>query len=541
MTDVFTCRCGKTFDTKKKLAAHQGTCKVNREYNHAVITKVCPICGKEFSGERRSINLTCSPECGRKLNTLNQGLQIRETVECNCLICGKPFSTDRPDIAKLCSRSCFGQYNSWKSFIKKYNLPQDTTYIDFINMNELIPKLCKHCGKPFMIKRIDYETKEYCCHSCKLAQKREDELVEKECPFCGDKYKVSPKNKQKTCGKKVCADKQMQETRKERGYINGFANPDIQKKIIATNIKRHGVPYYCMTDACKDANQRVISKQNIALHEKLLSANIENELEYTLDKFSFDIRSGKYLIEVNPSYTHSCTTASIFDKPKAKTYHQTKTIIANSHGFECIHFFEWEDENKLIEILNPNKDRIYARNCTVRDVIKADADKFLTENHLQGTLRIQPIRFGLYYKDKLVQLITFGKPRYNKNYEYELLRLCTQGGIYVIGGAEKLFKHFVDTHSPKSIISYCDNSKFNGNVYMRLGFNFLRVTQPAIHWYNMQTKQHITEQLLRQQGADRLIGTKFGKGSDNEQILLNNGFVGVADCGQKVYEWKQSS
>ena len=57
--------------------------------------------------------------------------------------------------------------------------------------------------------------------------------------------------------------------------------------------------------------------------------------------------------------------------------------------------------------------------------------------------------------------------------------------------------------------------------------------------YNMSTNQHITDQLLRQQGADRLIGTSFGKGTNNRDILLSNGFSGVADCGQKVYVWNQ--
>lgn len=61
--------------------------------------------------------------------------------------------------------------------------------------------------------------------------------------------------------------------------------------------------------------------------------------------------------------------------------------------------------------------------------------------------------------------MSFGKPRYNKNYECELLRLCTKNGYAVVGGAEKLFSYFVKTHNPKSVISYCDLSKFMGNVY----------------------------------------------------------------------------
>ena len=37
--------------------------------------------------------------------------------------------------------------------------------------------------------------------------------------------------------------------------------------------------------------------------------------------------------------------------------------------------------------------------------------------------------------------------------------------------SEKLFKYFVNTYNPNSIISYCDFSKFRGVVYSNLGFD----------------------------------------------------------------------
>ena len=64
--------------------------------------------------------------------------------------------------------------------------------------------------------------------------------------------------------------------------------------------------------------------------------------------------------------------------------------------------------------------------------------------------------------------MTFGKPRYNKNYEWELVRFCSH--FQVVGGAEKLFTYFRNRYKPKSIISYCDKSKFIGKVYTNLGF-----------------------------------------------------------------------
>ena len=46
------------------------------------------------------------------------------------------------------------------------------------------------------------------------------------------------------------------------------------------------------------------------------------------------------------------------------------------------------------------------------------------------------------------------KPRYNKNYEYELIRYAASK--HVIGGASKLLKYFERNYKPKSIITYAD-------------------------------------------------------------------------------------
>ena len=69
--------------------------------------------------------------------------------------------------------------------------------------------------------------------------------------------------------------------------------------------------------------------------------------------------------------------------------------------------------------------------------------------------------------------MSFGKPRYNTEYEWELLRLCTKHDV-----AEKLFKYFVDNYSSNSIVSYCDLSKFEGQVYSKLGMNLVRESDP---------------------------------------------------------------
>lgn len=198
--------------------------------------------------------------------------------------------------------------------------------------------------------------------------------------------------------------------------------------------------------------------------------------------------------------------------------------------------WDWDDAEKVIDLLNPNKKRIHARNCKFKFITdKGLVNQFLNVNHLQGTCNLQTLCGGLFYNSELIQIMIFGKPRYNCNYDLELLRLCTKIGYIVIGGIEKLFKHTLQNTSQTSVVSYCDYSKFNGNVYSRLGFTLKHLNPPSKHWYNMKTKQHITDNLLRQRGFDQLFKTNYGKGTSNEQLMLDNGFVEVYDCGQITY------
>lgn len=134
--------------------------------------------------------------------------------------------------------------------------------------------------------------------------------------------------------------------------------------------------------------------------------------------------------------------------------------------------------------------------------------------------------------------MTFGKPRYNKNFNWELLRLCSHKDYIIIGGSNKLFGYFLKNNDG-SIISYCDNSKFNGDVYLKLGFSLRDFGKPKKHWYNISKNIHITDNLLLQLGFDKLFKTNYGKGTSNEMLMIEHGFLYVYDCGQSSYEYKR--
>ena len=318
---------------------------------------------------------------------------------------------------------------------------------------------------------------------------------------------------------------------------------DIKNKIRQTNLEKYGVEYYCMTEDCINKNKVYrVSKINKEFYNKLIDNNINCELEYYIGTKGFDIKVNNILIEINPSYTHNSTFEAKFKScsipPKEHDYHLNKSKLAEEHGFQCIHIFDWDDEDKIINLLLP-KTTLYARNCEIKEISIKEANDFLNLYHLQGSLTKQTVCLGLFYNNELIELMTFGKPRYNKNYQYELLRLCTHKDYKVTGGTQKLFKYFIDNFKPESIISYCDISKFTGEVYNKLGFTLKSSSNPARHWYNIKTKQHITDNLLRQRGFDQLFGTSYGKGTSNDLLMLEHNFVEVYDCGQSTYTWSK--
>ncbi len=118
----------------------------------------------------------------------------------------------------------------------------------------------------------------------------------------------------------------------------------------------------------------------------------------------------------------------------------------------------------------------------------------------------------------------------------------TKSENIVLGGSERLYKHFLDKYKPESIISYCDAAKFTGNVYTQLGLSTKSEGCPSRHWYNPQTKLHLTDNGVRFLGFDKLLGKQygsFGKGTSNDDLLREHGFVEIYDAGQNVYVWNK--
>ena len=314
-----------------------------------------------------------------------------------------------------------------------------------------------------------------------------------------------------------------------------------QSKIRQTNLEKYGSECIFNSDYIKKIKHKVYSKPNEDFRKLLDLNNIKYEREFNLGLRSYDFKVNNCLIEINPYITHN-SNFNPFDKEHNyigidKKYHLNKTKLALDNGYKCIHIWDWDDKEKIVNLLK-TRETIYARECEVKEVnYNTEIKNYCNRNHIQGWARCS-IRLGLYYNNELISIMTFGKPRYNKHYEYELIRYCSSKNV--IGGAEKLFKHFLRKYNPQSIISYCDNSKFTGDIYYKLGFKLKFKGIPTCHWYDGNT--HITDALLRQKGFSRLINHCEPKEDNldtdnNEDLMRREGFFQIYDCGQSLFEW----
>lgn len=250
------------------------------------------------------------------------------------------------------------------------------------------------------------------------------------------------------------------------------------------------------------------------------------------------IPSRKLAIEFNGSYWHS----SIFRDTK---YHQNKTLDCARKGIHLIHIFEYEWRDALkqrkikdyISSLLGKNNIIYARNTTLRYINDIEKIKeFLNDNHLQG-YATSSINIGCFYRDEIVGLMTFGKSRFDESNQYEIVRLCWKSGLTVIGGTEKIFYEFIKRYNPTSVITYCDISKFTGNVYTRLGFKpyDVVITKPNYVWVNM----HNSKVLKRYQTMkSKLISNGLDKlGNTEDEIMESLGYIKVYDSGNLKLSW----
>lgn len=284
---------------------------------------------------------------------------------------------------------------------------------------------------------------------------------------------------------------------------------------------------------CNPLNNH-ISSGHLEIKDFLQSLDIKIDVNcrniinpYELDIYLPDY---KLAIEFNGVYWHS-------ELQKDKSYHITKYKMCLDKGIHLIQVWEddWKIKKDIIKSIIKSKigkiQSIGARMCEIKEVSNKESKEFLYKNHIQGWC-ISKYRYGLYYQNELVSLMTFSKSRKNLNGDgnsFEITRFCNKLDLQIIGSMSRLYKRFLNDINPNIIISYSDNDLFNGNSYKNIGMEFAGISQN--YWWCNGYKRYNRWNFRK----DKLIKQGFDKNQSELKIMLSRGWFRCYGSGNKKF------
>ena len=317
-----------------------------------------------------------------------------------------------------------------------------------------------------------------------------------------------------------------------KDYILNFINanfkdkPNLKQLSESLNISKTYLSNLIIKHNLKDEISYYPNYQEDIIINFIKSFNIDiesNSFKYLKDKeIDIFVPSLKIGFEYNGNYWHC-------DKFKKQNYHQEKVLLAEKKGIKLFNIWEWElefDKEKIFSYIKSKlgffDNKIGARSCVVKEIKKyKEYADFCNKNHLQGECGAK-VKLGLYYKEKLIQVMSFGSPRFTDKYNWEILRECSEKGYLILGGKQKLWKYFVKNYKPTNCISYCDFSKFTGDSYLKLGFKLERLNKAGFWWLDNKNYHFI-----------------YWRDPFNNKKLKDKGYHKLYDCGQLVFVWNK--
>lgn len=486
--ETYICKhCGKTYQADPTLGLWQ-------KDNTQKITKIgvspkryCSYeCGK--AARKAQILNTWENKTPEEIDKINEKRNENKPIR-KCVVCGKEFQFTGGTIP-ICSDKC-----REKRFHK---IPPTGIYY------------CKNCGKEIHYTEGQgswnkdnqlvnpkgknhehvYKSYNFCCYEC------------------GTKYKE--KRREKT-------------TVQKHGYLSPWQDIVVREKIFE-KMKSNGTLF---TSKPEKEIRAFIEELGFKTDKYIIGDG------KTTQRFEIDIYipEKKIGIEFNGGYFHSINGKKI--GYITHNYHYHKSRIALQNGIELIHIWEdqWANQQNIIkDILKARlgvidkKNRIYARQCKVKEISTEEYKSFCNKHHIQG-YRSAKIKYGLFYNNTLVQISSFSKTRNtgkaikkNQEYEYEWCRGCIASNNFVIGGTSKLLKHFIKEYEPKSILCYADWNLFNGRGYKEAGFEFDGYTGPDKFYLQPRPIKRINRNphkyaLFKQMVQDKKLWLCYGAGS----------------------------
>lgn len=306
---------------------------------------------------------------------------------------------------------------------------------------------------------------------------------------------------------------------------------DLRRELVIDWHEKHGL------DIIKTST-RSGYEEEIALYLTGCGLSYKKNCHTTIRPLELDfvLSDNNLAIEFNGLYWHS----ELAGKKDSK-YHLNKMLRCEEQGIRLLSI--WEDEwitnsdicKSIISSYCGISTRIAARKCNITVLSASEERNFFNQNHLQG-YSPSTKNVALEYEGNIVACMSFVRSRFSKKVEWELLRNASAKFTTVVGGASKLFSHFVSQENPNSIVSYCDRRWFTGSVYSNLGFE-LTAKNPPTYWYtNYKKRSHRVQ--YQKHKIKHLV--EAGDTKTEWQIQQELGYDRVWDCGQDTWMWKSS-
>lgn len=289
------------------------------DYNKTEKQIKCHFCGENFTIYRLKDNKHWNyksykcPNC-REKEKAEFDVATKKLV---CQKCGKQFDVSRSKIS--------GDF-----LLRKYCFDCDDT-----NKPYRIAK-CVTCGKEFKQYRTacgGFSETKYCSHDCSLIQRKT-----KTCLICGKEFELERSNitgNFKDNGK-YCSDE--------------CAKIGWRRLTKETCQRKYGVDLPCQSSECVKSNPTNKSKISDKFYDLLLSEGFNIKREFILGPFTYDFKFGNILLELNPTFTHTCYNTGVYP-PKNKTWHYNKSKYAKDRGYICVCVWDWDNWQDVIDLV----------------------------------------------------------------------------------------------------------------------------------------------------------------------------------------------
>lgn len=574
---LFRCRCGKELVafTRNVVSGHTKSCGclvkdlklqqsqqlIGKTYNKLTILSL--FTSDDFGG----IMCKCSCKCGSVIDVPLAKVKSGNVKSCGCLINKPPnlvgFKFNYLTVEKQLSVNPV-------RWLCRCACGNTTTLITY----QITHKKQKSCGKCNLGKKYGNTTKLIGKKFNKLLVTAFDHYDSAHKAYwkckceCGNETVVQGHNLQSGAVKSCGCNHKLALFKDITGQKFGLVTTE---KFIGVNSHKH-TQYLCRCDC---GNTFIADRSNLVLgHYFSCGCKVRKQTEtdiynYIKSLTNYNIEQNKHIIKVddnlrrnlevdiyipklnlgieyNGSAFHASLNGAYNNKPK--NYHRDKFLQAKKQGIHLINIFDVDWQNNQDKIKRYLKDlltppiKLYARSCSIQQITKGEAMNFFESYHLQGKTNSSTINYGLFYQGILVSVMGFGNIRYHKKSdEYELYRYCVKSGYTILGGAQKLLKHFEADYSPKILVSYSDNDYFMGKIYEQLGFSYVRQCPPNYFWF------YQNQEIKREACQVKKLKIKYPELYEKAQSAKNKEDFIMTELGaRKVYRagntrWEKES